>query len=100
MIYKYRLHPAAVDDYSEAYAWYEDRKTGLGERFISAVRIRLDEISLHPESYSSKKRKDYREAKLDFFPYLIVYRINKRSKEILIASIHHTSRNTRKKYRK
>jgi plasmid stabilization system protein ParE len=99
MSYSYLLHPLAVEDYKEAYAWYEERQPGLGERFIKAVRFKVDEIVQHPETYGSRDRKMFREAQLDFFPYLIVYKIHKRKREIFIASIHHTKRQPRKKYR-
>lgn len=39
MSYAYYLHPLAVEDYKEAYAWYEDRQPGLGERFIKAIHL-------------------------------------------------------------
>lgn len=31
------LAPEAEQDLSEAYDWYEDRRTGLGEEFLSCV---------------------------------------------------------------
>ena len=100
MSYSYFLHPLAVEDYKEAYAWYEDRQAGLGERFIKAVRFKIDEIVQHPETYGSRDRKEFREAMIDFFPYLIVYKIQKRKKLIFISSIHHSKKHPRKKYRK
>lgn len=72
MSYTYRLHPLTRQDYDEAYAWYEDKQKGLGERFIKAVRQKIEEIALHPEVYGSRNYKTFREAKVDFFPCLIV----------------------------
>jgi plasmid stabilization system protein ParE len=100
MSYTYRLHPLTRQDYDEAYEWYEDRQSGLGERFLKAVRKKIEEIVWHPEVYSSKSNKGFREAGVDFFPYVIVYKINKRKKEIYISSIHHAKKRPRKKYRK
>ena len=100
MSYTYLLHPKAVGDYSKAYAWYEERQAGLGERFIKAVRLKIDEIVQHPETYGSRDRKEFREAMVDYFPYQIVYKIHKRKKLIHISSIHHTKKHPRKKYRK
>ena len=31
------LAPEAESDIAEAYAWYEDRRAGLGEEFLSSV---------------------------------------------------------------
>jgi plasmid stabilization system protein ParE len=48
MSYTYRFHPLAKKDYDETYAWYEDKQNGLGERFLKAVRSKIEEIVLHP----------------------------------------------------
>ena len=99
MSYSYRLHPLTQQDYYEAYAWYEDKQKGLGERFIKAVRATIEAIASHPELYGSRSRKGFREAEVTFFPYLIIFKINKPKKEIYISSIHHTKKHPGKKYR-
>ena len=68
MNYTYRLHPKAYKDYAEAYAWYEDRRTKLGERFLKAVRNKIEQIALNPKIYGRKSNKVFREAKVEFFP--------------------------------
>lgn len=100
MRYSCRLHPETEKDFIEAYEWYEDKSEGLGERFLKAVRRKIEEIVTNPETYGSKGRKGYREARIDFFPYLIVYKIYKKGKTIFITSIHHTKKRPDKKYRK
>jgi len=100
MTYTYYLHPLALEEYSEAYIWYESKEVGVGERFMKAVRLKIEEIIVHPETYGSRDRKEFREAKVDYFPYLIVYKIKKRKGQIYISSIYHTSRDPRKKYRR
>jgi len=49
MSYACRFHPLTKQDFDEAYAWYENRQNGLGERFLSALRKKIEEITLHPE---------------------------------------------------
>jgi hypothetical protein len=100
MNYSVRFHSLTEIDYKEAYDWYESKSKGLGERFMQAIRNKLDNILLYPEAYGSKDNKQFREAQVDFFPFLIVYMINKKKKEIYIASIHHTKKDPRKKYRR
>jgi plasmid stabilization system protein ParE len=100
MSYTYRLHPLTKQDYDEAYQWYEEQQKGLGERFIKAIRKKIEEIALQPEVYGRKSNKMFREAEVDIFPYLIVYKVNKLTQEIYISSIHHTRKHPRKKYRK
>ncbi len=100
MNYTYLMHPLVKRDYDDAYRWYEDKQKGLGERFIQAVRIKIEKIAMHPEIYGRRDNKKFREARVDIFPYLIVYKINKGKKEIYISSIHHMRKHPRKKIRK
>lgn len=58
MNYSYRLHPNVQDDFTEAYEWYEDQQKGLGERFMKAVRSKIDQITVSPEAYGGKGKKD------------------------------------------
>jgi hypothetical protein len=62
MSYTYRLHPLTKQDYDEAYEWYEDKQKGLGERFLKAVRKKIEEIIYISSIHHSKKqpRKKYR----------------------------------------
>jgi len=99
MNYSCQFHHLAQKDYDEAYQWYELRKNGLGERFIKEVRNTIDQITVQPETFGSRANKKFREATVDFFPYVIVYRIDKQSRVIFVVSIHHTRKNPRKKYR-
>ena len=98
--YKYTFHGDIALDYNDAYFWYESQKEGLGERFLTAVRRKIEEIAEAPEFYSVKTKKGYREAKVDIFPYVIVYKIYKRQKLIFFNSIHHERKHPGKKYRK
>lgn len=100
MNYSYKLHPLVQDDYNEAYEWYEDQQKGLGERFVKAVRSKISEILVNPEVYGSKGNKKFREAQVEYFPFLIVFKVSKKNKEVYITSIHHTKKHPRKKYRK
>jgi plasmid stabilization system protein ParE len=95
-----RLHPLIANDYEEAYSWYESKLPGLGERFLAAVRLKIESIAAHPQNFSSKGNLKFREAIVDDFPFVIVYKINKRRREVLISSIHHMKKHPRKKYRK
>ena len=43
------IAPGAELDIAEAYAWYEGRRAGLGEEFLSSVDACLQSIRRHPE---------------------------------------------------
>ena len=100
MSYRFDFHEDVANDSLEAYAWYENKTQGLGERFLDAVRKKLGQIAKNPEAFGEKSRKGYREVALNIFPYLIVYKIYKKNKVVFVNSIHHTSKHPRKKYRR
>ena len=66
---------------------------------MDCVEKKLHQIVEHPEYYS-KRQGNYREAKVENFPYMIVYEFFKSKKLLHIAAIYHGKRNPRKKYRK
>ena len=43
--------PEAEQDLAEAYAWYEDRRPGLGEEFLSCVDACIQAICRMPGMY-------------------------------------------------
>jgi plasmid stabilization system protein ParE len=46
------IAPEAQQDVDEAYSWYEDRRPGLGEEFLSCVDACIQTISRMPELYA------------------------------------------------
>jgi len=99
MPYSHHLHPLAHKDMIEAYEWYENQQTGLGDKFASAVTQKIKIISNHPFANSYKDNKDFREALIKTFPFILVYKVYELKKEIFISSIHHTSKHPRRKFR-
>lgn len=43
------LAPEAEQDIAEAYGWYEDQRSGLGEEFLSCVDACIEAICRAPE---------------------------------------------------
>ena len=99
MTYEIEFHPLITRDYNEAYTYYENKQPGLGERFLKAVRAKVDVIREKPDIFASRSNKKFREAKVDFFPFLIIFRLNRKSGVIFVSSIHHTKKHPLKKYR-
>lgn len=93
------LNEKAHDEFIEAIEWYELRQKGLGARFMECVERRVHQISVNPEYYG-KKKGNYREAKVESFPYKIVYEFFKSKQLIHIAAIYHGKRNPKRKYRR
>jgi mRNA-degrading endonuclease RelE of RelBE toxin-antitoxin system len=94
------FHPLAEADYADAYYWYELKEPGLGERFMSEFRQKLEKVLVSPENYGPKTKKGYRESRLKSFPYSIVYRVDIKKQVIYISSIHHESKHPNNKFRK
>lgn len=99
MAYSVILHPEAEKEYLASFLWYEERSEGLGDRFAQVIDQKIQSILQNPLHYP-EKRKKYREALTDVFPFLIVYKIYQKDEVIFITSIFHTSRRPGKKYRK
>jgi plasmid stabilization system protein ParE len=98
LVYSTTISSRAQKEISESWNWYEERQQGLGDRFVKEVINRIREIEQHPERYPNR-HKSYKETLVNIFPYLIIYRINKRKKLILVVSVFHTSLNPRRKYK-
>ncbi len=99
MSYSIILLRRAYNELLKSWLWYEDKQEGLGDRFKELVYAGLSDIEKHPERYPVRKR-PYHEARLNIFPYLIIYRVNKKNKTIIVSSIFHARRNPKRKYGK
>lgn len=87
----------AQKEMAESWAWYEDRLAGLGDRFLNEILGCLHQIELNPDRFPTKF-KLYKEAPVDTFPFLLIYRVSKKANRIRVISVFHTSRNPKKKY--
>jgi len=99
MAIPYRLHKEAHREFIDAFEWYEFRQEGLGRRFMENVERRLRQISVHPEYYG-KHHLNFRQVKVDEFPYMIVYEYFPRKKIIYILAIYHQRRRPKGRYRR
>jgi len=80
--------PEAEQDLAEAYNWYEGRRPGLGEDFLSCVDASVQKICRDPKLYTTIY-KDYRRALVRRFPYAVFYEYF--DETIWIYSVFHTS---------
>ncbi len=94
-----RTHPKANIDFFESYFYYETASEGLGERFYDEVKEAYRLITLSPLKYKIINR-NYRVYYLSTFPFQVVYIFNQKIQLISISSIHHNSKNPKKRFRK
>ncbi len=87
------FRPAAAADLEDAYRWYEAQQTGLGEEFLSAVRIAMELVESHPEQFPVVHRQT-RRVLLRRFPYGLYYRIF--DDQIIVVACMHARRDPRR----
>ncbi len=83
----------AVRDLEDGYAWYEKRRPGLGEEFLSCVDACFEGIRRDPERHE-RIFEDYRRALVRRFPYAVFYEHSKTA--VTVYAILHTSRSPAK----
>jgi len=86
---KYLLDPAAILEIDEAVVYYNKQKPRLGEEFLEELRTTLRLILENPTRFALLAR-PIRRAKLQRFPYGIVYAPRRRA--IYILAVMHLQR--------
>jgi toxin ParE1/3/4 len=83
----------AERDLAQAWQWYEDQSTGLGDKFISAVGEAVADLRT-----AADRQRDYyrgfRRVLLRAFPYKVFYRVEQ--DRVIIFRILHGSREHRR----
>lgn len=84
-----RFLPEARVEFNAAIDWYEQKRAGLGTRFLARVREVLDRIAADPQRHAAVHL-DVRMVLVPKFPYVLLYRDE--AHEVLVISVFHTSR--------
>ncbi|HEX2616117.1 MAG TPA: type II toxin-antitoxin system RelE/ParE family toxin [Flavobacteriales bacterium] len=87
----------AEEDISSALIYYHSLLAGLEERFLKEVDVTLRYIALHPGGFQ-RIRRDFRQAPLERFPYVIVYSFDQH--RIEVVRVFNTKQQPRKKLRR
>jgi plasmid stabilization system protein ParE len=87
------LVPEAEQDIADAYDWYEARRPGLGEDFLSCVDACIQAICRNPEM-CAVVHQAYRRALLRRFPYAVFYEHT--GDLVTVYSVFHTSQDPAK----
>jgi toxin ParE1/3/4 len=85
--------PEAEQDIAEAYAWYESRRVGLGEEFLSCIDACIQAICRTPKMHAIVYE-NYRRALLRRFPYAVFYECDQSA--VTIYCVFHTSQDPEK----
>lgn len=93
-MYKLIIKEEAQIEIEEAIFYYEEKQFGLGDIFSKYVALYLEEIQKNPNHYQIKQ-KNYREAFIRKFPYVIIFEII--DLEVIVYAVFHTLLNPTKK---
>ena len=93
MAAKLAIAPEAELDLAQAYVWYESRRNGLGEEFLSSVDACLEGIRRQPEMYPVV-HEAYRRSLIRRFPYAVFYEYAETT--VTVYAVFHTSRDPQK----
>ena len=83
------LLPQAEADIQSAYQWYENRESGLGEVFLTAVDAALAAIAKQPEIYPLIFD-CFRRKRVQRFPHAVFY--NQDDQSAYVVAVFHSSR--------
>ena len=89
------LHPEARAELRSAALWYDERRPGLGDEFITEVSASLSRVGDVPESYpvwpgTRAAGPLIRKAIIQRFPYVIAFEEHER--HLLVLAIAHSKR--------
>jgi hypothetical protein len=89
-----RVLTEAEAELAGAMLYYEGCREGLGAEFLALVTETVlaigDEPLRYPRYEGKQLKREFRRAKVDRFPYIVVYEV--RANETLIVAVAHTSR--------
>jgi plasmid stabilization system protein ParE len=84
------IAPEAEEDIAEAYGWYDRRRTGLGEDFLSSLDACIQAICRTPEMHAPIFE-NYRRGLVRRFPYAVFYEYA--ANTVTVYCVFHTSQN-------
>jgi toxin ParE1/3/4 len=93
-MYQLQILRQARGDMQKSADWYNEKRDGLGERFLLEVIRTLRLVEANPLHYEERFSKKFRFARVNDFPFAVVFKI--KGTLVIINSVFHTSRNPKK----
>ena len=88
----------AIAEYEAAALWYKERSIQAAENFETVVNKKIDILRTYPTQYR-KTYKEFREIKLEKYPFNIIYLVDEVKMKVIISSLYHHKRNPKRKYK-
>jgi hypothetical protein len=92
MKFAVKYNPEFFIDLVHAVDWYSDKQTGLGKRFFNKVKKQTAELTTSA-LFFAVKYDDIRCMRIEKFPFLVHYRVNKQTSTVKVEALFHTDRN-------
>jgi plasmid stabilization system protein ParE len=99
MKYTIEIRDKAIEEMDLSKEYYHEQRVGLGDEFIKETFSTIKYIQQFPLHFHLFDKK-YRQAKIDRFPFLVVYEFEEEDNNIVVISVFHTSRNPKEKLKK
>lgn len=90
------IRDKAIEEMDLSHDYYEEKRIGLGDEFVEEIFETIKYIQRFPLHFNMFD-KEYRQAKINRFPFLIVYEFEKEDNIVVIISVFHASRNPENK---
>lgn len=95
MPYKLIIREEAFEEMREAFLYYESVQLELGERFLSEIQKKFDELQVNPHLYGFIDiNKRVRDVKIGHFPFQIVFEIIEN--KVIVLSVFNSNQNPSK----
>ncbi len=98
MAFKYKLIPAAQEEYESSVSWYLKRSLAAATNFVSAVDNGFLTICSDPKRHCNEY-KNYYEFNVQKYPFTIIYAIDENLQLVIIVAVYHQKREPGEKYR-
>lgn len=98
LIYQIKLEPEAKLDIQNAIDYYNEKESGLGNRFYQTIVLSFDVLINNP--FYQIRYRNVRCFYIKPFPFLIHFVVEENTKIIHVLGVIHTSLNPSKWYKK
>ena len=95
MSWAIKLLPLAQNDITETINWYNEQKDGLGNAFFDALADSLNLLKIYPHLFQVRY-KNIRQAPVKRFPFYIFYKLEEKSRLIVVLAVLHGSQNPKR----
>ena len=88
----YVFHPAAEAEYLESIAFFESKRMRLGALFVEEFESLMQRVCVAPRRNAVESQPDVRRARMERFPFTVLYRETDGGFVEVLAVAHHRRR--------